>query len=194
MALDEAEQTVSMRALSDSAANSLLPGQDHYRAYVGPPEQYDLMGATQFMLLVTLGLRGHHRLLDFGCGSLRAGRLLIPYLDFGNYHGLEPNDWLVQEGLHRQLGDDIVTVKRPHFHRFDDFRADRCGQEFDFIVAQSIFSHAGPDMMAVAFDSFTRALKADGLAALTVLHPERTGGVEEHADGWLYPGCLSYAP
>lgn len=51
-----------------------------YRGYVGPEAQYDLMGATQFRLLCTLGLREHHTLLDFGCGSLRAGRLFIPYL------------------------------------------------------------------------------------------------------------------
>ena len=69
-----------VRALSREAAKALPPGARHYAAYVGPPEQYDFMGATQFRLLTTLGLREHHSVLDFGCGSLRAGRLLIPYL------------------------------------------------------------------------------------------------------------------
>jgi len=53
--------------------SKLKPGDDHHMAYVGPPTQHDFMGATQFRLLCTLGLRAHHRLLDFGCGSLRAG-------------------------------------------------------------------------------------------------------------------------
>jgi cyclopropane fatty-acyl-phospholipid synthase-like methyltransferase len=61
-------------------ASKLNPGDKHYKAYVGPPTQYDFMGATQFRLLCTLGLREQHKVLDFGCGSLRAGRLLLSYL------------------------------------------------------------------------------------------------------------------
>ena len=55
-------------------------GSLDYREYVGTSETYDIGGAIQFNLLTTLGLREHHRLLDVGCGSLRAGRLFIPYL------------------------------------------------------------------------------------------------------------------
>ena len=80
-------QTLSrLRALSDAESNKLHPGDMHYRAYVGPPEQYDLMGATQFNLLCSLGLREWHRVLDFrlrgiACGSapdsLSETRLLL---------------------------------------------------------------------------------------------------------------------
>ena len=77
-----------VRALSRDEAKALPPGAHHYTAFVGRADQYDFMGATQFRLLTTLGLREHHAVLDFGCGSLRAGRLLIPYLNEGRYHGL----------------------------------------------------------------------------------------------------------
>ena len=110
-----------------------------HRAYVGPGERYDLMSATQFALLHALGLREHHKLLDFGCGSLRAGRLLIPYLGRGRYHGVEPNQWLVEAAIEHEIGRDLVALKSPHLHTRDDFRADRCGTDFDFILAQSIF-------------------------------------------------------
>jgi hypothetical protein len=69
-------------------------GDHEYRAFVGPFEQYDVIGASQFALLYALGLRQHHRLLDVGCGSLRAGRMLIAYLEPGNYAGIEPNTGL----------------------------------------------------------------------------------------------------
>ena len=59
--------------------SKLQAGDSHYMAYVGPPGQYDFVGATQFRLLSTLGLRADHSLLDFGCGSLRAGRLFLSY-------------------------------------------------------------------------------------------------------------------
>jgi hypothetical protein len=103
----------AMRDLSETDAKSLKPGSDHYTAYVGPPGQYDFMGATQFALLFALGLREHHKVLDFGCGSLRAGRLLIPYLNPGCYFGIEPNRWLVDEAIKNQIGADIVSIKRP---------------------------------------------------------------------------------
>jgi SAM-dependent methyltransferase len=183
-----------MRDLSETQAKSLSPGSDHYTAYVGPPQEYDLMGATQFALLFTLGLRDSHRVLDFGCGSLRLGRLLIPYLQQGNYAGLEPNAWLVEDALKRQLGESILAVKEPGFFYHDDFRADRCGDNFDFIVAQSIFSHAGEDVMAASLPTFAAALADDGLALITVLHPGQNGVAEFFGDGWVYPDCVAYAP
>ena len=72
-------------------------GSEHYRAYVGPPHYYDLMAAMAFNLLTICGLREHHRVLDIGCGSLRMGRLLMPYLLAERDTGLEPNRWLVEE-------------------------------------------------------------------------------------------------
>ena len=57
----------------------------NHRAFVGPREHYDIVGAMQFTLLYFLGLREHHYLLDIGCGSLRAGRFFIMYLKPGHY-------------------------------------------------------------------------------------------------------------
>src|SRR5947199_9194661 len=105
-----------MKAPSNDRENlglGLKPGDPHYRAYVGPPEDYDLIAAMTFNLLTTLGLRQQHSLLDIGCGSLRIGRLLIPYLNRGKYFGVEPNEWLVEEGIKRELGEALLQVKRP---------------------------------------------------------------------------------
>src|ERR1051325_7837706 len=118
----------------------LKPGGPHYRAYVGPPEDYDLIAAMTFNLLTTLGLRQHHSLLDVGCGSLRIGRLLIPYLNRGKYFGVEPNKWLVEEGIGREVGQSLVEVKRPTF-LFTSSPENIWKLEtiFNFAVAQSIF-------------------------------------------------------
>jgi hypothetical protein len=87
------------RDFAPDQARTLLPGADHYRAYVGPADQWDFMGATQFRLLTALGLRETDTVLDVGCGSLRAGRLLIPYLAVGGYHGIEPNTWPLDDAI-----------------------------------------------------------------------------------------------
>lgn len=162
-------------------------GDHDYRAYVGPPDQYDLMGASQFSLLCALGLREGHRLLDIGCGSLRGGRLFITYLAPGGYTGLEPNAWLVQEGIDRHLGRDAIGLKAPTFVHNDTF--DVSGLDpFDFVLAQSIASHTGPSMTRSLLASVAGALAPAGIAAVTFLH-DRRDCTEE---GWRYPGTVRY--
>ena len=38
----------------------LAAGADHYRAFVGPPEDYDRIAAMAFNLLTSIGLRQQH--------------------------------------------------------------------------------------------------------------------------------------
>jgi SAM-dependent methyltransferase len=158
-------------------------GDHDYRAFVGPPEQYDLMGASQFSLLCALGLRESHRLLDIGCGSLRAGRLFIPYLAPGGYTGLEPNRWLVEEGVDKHLGHDVLALKAPAFVHNDCF--DLSGLDpFDFVVAQSIASHTGPTMTQSLLEAVRGALAPSGIAVVSLKH----GHSDWTEEGWFYPG------
>src|SRR5262249_12981223 len=183
------------RALSNEAAKALPAGALHYTAYVGPPKEYDFMGATQFRLLTTLGLREYHSVLDFGCGSLRAGRLLIPYLQPGRYYGLEPNRWLIDDAVAREIGADIIRLKQPTFRHDEGFSAVHFGMKFDFVLAQSIFSHAGRDLVATAMSSFKRCLAEGGLILSTFVPPEMLGQKEDsRSQGWSYPASVAYKP
>lgn len=169
----------------------LKPGDAQYRAYVGPPEDYDLIAAMAFNLLTTLGLRQHHSVLDIGCGSLRIGRLLIPYLNRGKYFGLEPNEWLVAEGIRRELGESLVQIKRPTFF-FSDSPESIAQPDiaFHFALAQSIFSHSGLDLIKGWLSAVSRSLTKDGALVATFLI-----GEEDCAQtGWIYPECVNYRP
>ena len=169
----------------------LKPGDPQYRAYVGPPEDYDLIAAMAFNLLTTLGLRQHHSLLDIGCGSLRIGRLLIPYLNRGKYFGVEPNEWLVAEGIRRELGDTLVQIKQPTFFFADS--PDTISQPkvaFDFALAQSIFSHCGLDLIKSWLSAISRSLAANGALIATFL----IGDEDSAQTGWIYPDCVNYRP
>ena len=148
------------------------PGDPEYRAFVGPFEQYDVMGATQFSLLYSLGIRQHHRLLDVGCGSLRSGRLFITYLEPGNYTGVEPNTWLVDDAIAYQTGRSLIDIKAPVFSNNDGFDFSDLGM-FDSVIAQSIASHAGPSPVARMLASIRSVLVPTGLAAVTSFMPIR---------------------
>ena len=64
-------------------------------------------------MLTSLGLREHDHVLDIGCGSLRLGRLLIPFLRRARYFGVEPNLSLVDAGIRNELGWDAFRIKCP---------------------------------------------------------------------------------
>ena len=169
----------------------LKPGDPHYRAYVGPPEDYDLIAAMTFNLLTTLGLRQHHSLLDVGCGSLRIGRLLIPYLNRGKYFGVEPNNWLVEAGIEHELGKDVVPIKRPTF--FFSASPETIVQakvSFDFALAQSIFSHCGLDLIRGWLSAVSRSLTQSGALVATFLPDQE----DSKLTGWVYPECVNYQP
>jgi len=175
----------------ESLGVGLKPGDAHYRAYVGPPEDYDLIAAMTFNLLTTLGLRQHHSLLDVGCGSLRIGRLLIPYLNRGKYFGVEPNEWLVKEGIKRELGEALLQIKHPTFFFSDSPETiAQAKVSFDFALAQSIFSHCGLDLIKNWLSAISRSLAQNGGLIATFL----IGEEDSPKMGWIYPDCVDYRP
>jgi SAM-dependent methyltransferase len=176
--------------LADAAA--LPPGADHYRAYVGPPDRYDFISATQFALLFHLGVRENHCVLDFGCGSLRLGRLLVPFLLPGCYFGIDPNAWLIEDALKREVGREILEIKSPSFSHNDNFDCGVFEKKFDFIVAQSIISHTGPDFAKRFFTSVSDTLRKDGILLFTYVKNE-SNEFELPDNGWHYPGCVGYS-
>jgi SAM-dependent methyltransferase len=175
------------RLPEQSLGLGLPAGASHYRAIVGPPEDYDLVAAMSFNLLTCLGLRQQHRLLDVGCGSLRLGRLFIPYLNAGCYTGIEPNRWLIDEGVRREIGADLVRIKQPRFVIAADASALAAADRFDFAVAQSIFSHAGADLVEQWLAAIAAHLAPSGALAATFLI-----GDEPAKRGWVYPSCVYY--
>ncbi len=163
-------------------------GARHHRAFVGPPEKYDIVAAMQFNLLTTHGLREHHTLLDIGSGSLRAGRLFIPFLLPGHYFGLEPNAWLLDQGVKKEIGRDLLKIKRPVFDHNCEFELTVFGRQFDYLLAQSIFSHAAPQQIEKCLGEARRVMHQDSIFFATyVPGPENYDGSE-----WVYPECVNY--
>ena len=104
---------------------------------------WDEMGERQRNYLVGQGLRSSSRLLDVGCGSLRAGVKLLPMLDAGHYYGID----LLPELLDRGYEDEVrplgleSKLPRANLARADAFEVPFAGVTFDHALAQSLFSH-----------------------------------------------------
>lgn len=140
----------------------------YYRSHVGPPERYDLIGAMQFNLLTFLGLRETHCLLDIGCGSLRGGRLFIPYLLPRRYYGIEPEQWLIDDGIKNEIGQDMVRLKQPVFSNDANFTLTTFGRSFDFMLAQSIFSHAAQSHIRRCLSQAAQVMAPAAIFAATI--------------------------
>lgn len=166
----------------------LKSGDDHWRAFVGPPQRYDLMGAMQFNLLTYLGLREHHYLLDIGCGSLRAGRLFIMYLLPNRYHGIEPRSDLVFDGVNKEIGVDMTVLKKPEFRYNADFDFLDFGHRFDFVLAQSIFTHTSLRQMQRCMENARGVMHDDAVFAATY----KIGAEDYAGDGWHYPETIRW--
>jgi SAM-dependent methyltransferase len=107
-----------------------------HRNFVGG--LWDEIGRLQFDFLVSEGLEPGHVLLDIGCGSLRGGVHLIPYLEPGNYLGIDKHAELIEAGL-AELG--TVAERRPEFVVSGDFEFERFTKRPDYAIAQSLFTH-----------------------------------------------------
>jgi len=177
--------------MSDSISMRIgeIPLSDNYRQAVGPEDKYDLIGAHQFCVLVREGLRECHALLDIGCGSLRGGRLFIPYLQPDCYYGIEPNEDLISLAIANELGQDIIDIKYPRFRYNDTFCLTVFPEikwewvMFDFILAQSIFSHSTQDQASTCIAEVAKVLKPDGKFLATFVK----GGYNDTNDHWSRP-------
>lgn len=166
-------------------------GSKHYKTYVGPPSRWDFQAMLQFNVLTGLGMTGNHYVLDVGCGSLRAGRLMIPYLRPGHYFGIEPNRWLVHEGLRHELGCDIIRAKAPMFSDESGFDLSvfaRHKKKFDYIIAQSIFSHTPKRDMAACITSAAKVMHWSSVFVFDYVL-EKTN---YQGEAWVYPQNVGY--
>ncbi len=110
-------------------------------------ESWLRIGQLQFDYLRGHGLEPGMRLLEIGCGNLRAGRLFIGYLDAGNYYGVDisPDMLLAAQDTVTEFG---LQRKLPHLALVRDmtFAFLPAGQ-FDVVHAHSVFSHCPAEVI-----------------------------------------------
>jgi len=117
----------------------------HYNG--GVEGLFEVVGRDGLITLIRNGLLPSHRVLDFGCGSLRLGYWLIRFLDPDRYYGLEPIEKGVTAGMKILIGDELKDFKRPTIRHAWDSDITAFEVPFDYIVARSILTHTCPGML-----------------------------------------------
>lgn len=135
------------------------------------------LGQMQFDYLMRHGLVPADRMLEIGCGNLRAGRLFIDYLEAGHYHGIDISPEILlsaQETVARHhLGG-----KLPHLALVGDLRLAHLPDGYFTVVhAHSVFSHSPPQVIDECLAHIGRVLAPGGFFDFTY---NRTSGTEHH--------------
>ena len=131
---------------------------------------WDEVGQLQVDFLQSVGLRPSHRILDIGCGSLRAGVKLVRYLDAGNYFGTDLNKSLIQAGYDIEIAKDGLLPKLPRANLICDGEFDFSSWSttpFDFAIAQSLFTHLPLNHIRVCLERLSIAVRPKGRLYLT---------------------------
>ena len=115
-------------------------GEDRERILRMVGGMWEEMGQLQFDFLREQGLKPEHRFLDVGCGILRGGVHFIPYLESGNYYGIDKNRELLNFGR-KEVEKAGLQERQPTLVQIEDFGFGRLGQTFDYALAQSVFTH-----------------------------------------------------
>lgn len=135
-----------------------MPREWHRDAVGGKWEQ---MGEFQFDYLVHEGLAPEHQMLDVGCGALRGGVHFVRYLQAGHYVGVDAGPPLLAAGR-RELEQAGLSDKQATLVADNKFGLVKLGRSFDFVIAQSVFSHLPFNPIARCITEVGRVLNPGG--------------------------------
>ena len=133
---------------------------------------WEEMGKHQFEFVRRYGLLPHHKFLDIGCGSLRGGVFFIDYLNVGNYTGFDISSKIIEAGKEQILKSNLrskepkLLVNETKNLEFDFLG----GERFDYLLAQSVFSHLQPAHIKECFDNLHKVLRPNARFYFTY-HP-----------------------
>ncbi|HUY52843.1 MAG TPA: class I SAM-dependent methyltransferase [Streptosporangiaceae bacterium] len=133
------------------------------------------LGQLQFEYLVKHGLQPGDRMLEIGCGDLRAGRLFIDYLDPGNYYGIDisPDILLAAQDTveEYQLQDKLPHLAVVRDLQFRFLPAD----QFTVVHAHGVFPHSPIEVIDECLANVGRVMRPHGVFDFTF---DRTEGPE----------------
>jgi len=123
---------------------------------------WDELGKHQFDYLIKQGLQKEHYFLDIGCGSLRGGVHFIKYLETGHYFGIDINNELLEAGKKIEIPSYNLENKNPKLFQTENFEIESFQQKFDYVLAQSVFTHLPINNIIRCMMNVEKVLSKDG--------------------------------
>lgn len=119
----------------------------------------------QVSILFKAGLKPHHDFLDIGCGWLRLGAALLPYLEDGRYHGIDATQ--VNLDIGREFLARLGIRQSPHLLCDAEFAFDKFGKAFDVVFCHAVFTHLSHTQIEHCLAGVQRVMKPGGAGYFT---------------------------
>jgi len=160
--------------------------QNGARHYVGGAYDFDRIGEWQYNWLIK-NINQSDRFLDLGCGSMRLGKHLIPWLDTDKYVGIDFNQSIVDSGIEHEFSDSgILVKKRPQFIFNHDFDLSSIEDKIDVVWVYAVFIHVSDTKIKLALKNCLNVLNDDGVIYCT-FHKQKLG--PEPDEDFVYSGA-----
>jgi SAM-dependent methyltransferase len=138
-----------------------------------PSLEYVADAERHFEFLKDCGLRPNDRFLDYGCGVMRLGLYLIPYLQPKRYTGVDISRNRMEIGYCLIESSGISRDALTTFVVPDLGLSELKGRQFDIVWAKSVFTHMPLADISVALRSIAKLLAPDGRFFFTYAVRER---------------------
>ncbi|MFI2206963.1 class I SAM-dependent methyltransferase [Streptomyces sp. NPDC020192] len=141
----------------------------------GSEAQWLALGQMQFDYLLEHGLKPQDRMLEIGCGNLRAGWRFIDHLEPGHYYGIDISPDILVEAQ-RTLVRRGLQDRLPHLTLVENLTLDFLPSGwFTVVHAHSVFSHSPLEVIDECLANVGRVLAPSGFFDFTY---DRTEGPE----------------
>jgi SAM-dependent methyltransferase len=138
-----------------------------YKKYLGGgAEKWESRGLFQLSLLRTAGMLPSSRLLDVGCGPIRAGVHFISFLNAGNYYGVDYNNSFIKAAS-LLVAEKGFSGKHPTLRVVSDFDFSALNQQFDFVNVFSVLNHCDRQQRRLFFQNIPNLLALDARLFIT---------------------------
>jgi ubiquinone/menaquinone biosynthesis C-methylase UbiE len=140
-------------------------------------------GQAEFDYLIGHGLQPGDRMLEIGCGSLRAGHLFIEYLSAGNYYGIDVSaDSLI--AAQQVIAEFGLQAKMPHLTLVSglDLRF-LPPSKFTVVQAHNVFARAPAEAIGEGLAQVSRVMTRDAIFDCTF---DRADGAEHQPRNDFY--------
>lgn len=152
----------------------------------GPQDFWTAGAAKAAYYFRKMRLKPHHRVIDYGCGSLRIGAHFIKFLEPGRYLGLDVVPEFFEMGKDL-VGQEIMESKRPHLLTIDSSSiAEGARFRADFVFSAAVCTHVHPDEIAMYFENLSQLTVKPGAQ----LHLNATVSDKPRRvlyDAWAWP-------
>ncbi len=131
---------------------------------------WDEIGQLQLDFLKQQGLSPEHRFLDIGCGCLRAGVKIIPYLDPNNYYGVDAEKALLDVGYSQELAQAGLSDRLDRNNLFCSrlFKHERLEENtIDMGISVSVMTHLPLNYLKICLQNSARYFKSGAKLFLT---------------------------